>query len=373
MMPDNANLDPLGLIMAPDGTKTTILNALVNFGWEYVYHCHILSHEEMDMMRPVMVAVPPLEADGLSSTITGSGNNRRFVIAWNDNSITETSFLLQRTTNGLTWTDAGTLQSPLAAPNIHEPRSLRDGGSNVNTAYLYRVVAQNTVGYGGAYPSVTARSISDPTPVGPAPTAGPLAPSLLTATLQAGPQARLAFRDNATNEGGFVIERRVLDVGEFTRIAVAPTRSGTGSVTYTDTTILPATQYEYRVAAVNLFGGVPSLSAYSNVANTAASDPLPGAPSNVTAVNGANQGNKRAVALTWSDNALNETSFTIQRATNAAFTTGLNTSTVAANATSVTQTGLSKATTYYFRIRANNAVGSSAWANATPFPIVTNP
>ena len=28
-----------------------------NFGWEYVFHCHILSHEEMDMMRPVTVHV----------------------------------------------------------------------------------------------------------------------------------------------------------------------------------------------------------------------------------------------------------------------------------------------------------------------------
>ena len=25
----------------------------INFGWEYVWHCHILSHEEMDMMRPM--------------------------------------------------------------------------------------------------------------------------------------------------------------------------------------------------------------------------------------------------------------------------------------------------------------------------------
>ncbi|TAK01986.1 MAG: hypothetical protein EPO36_03835 [Chloroflexota bacterium] len=373
MMPDNANLDPMGLIMAPDGTETTILNALVNFGWEYVYHCHILSHEEMDMMRPVLVAVPPLEADGLSATITGVGNNQRFVIAWSDNSITETSFLLQRTTNGLTWTNAGTLQSPLTAPNLHEPRSLRDGGSNVNTAYLYRVVAQNTVGYGGAYPSVTARSFSDPAPVGPPPTAAPLAPSLLTATLQAGPQARLTWRDNATDEGGFVIERRVLGVGEFARIAVAPLRTNTGNVTFTDTTIQPATQYEYRVAAVNLFGGVPTLSAYSLVASTAASDPLPAAPSNLTAVNGANQGNKRAVALTWTDNATNETGFTIQRATNPTFTTGVVNTSVASNAVTATIGNLSKATTYYFRIRANNGVGSSAWVNATPFPIITNP
>jgi len=34
-----------------------IVNKVVNFGWEYVWHCHILSHEEMDMMRPISVNV----------------------------------------------------------------------------------------------------------------------------------------------------------------------------------------------------------------------------------------------------------------------------------------------------------------------------
>ena len=39
---------------------------LVNFGWEYVWHCHILSHEEMDMMRPVSLALPPIKSDTLA-------------------------------------------------------------------------------------------------------------------------------------------------------------------------------------------------------------------------------------------------------------------------------------------------------------------
>lgn len=46
-------------------------NQIVNFKWEYVWHCHILSHEEMDMMRPmsleatsVLPTAPVLEATG---------------------------------------------------------------------------------------------------------------------------------------------------------------------------------------------------------------------------------------------------------------------------------------------------------------------
>src|SRR5207344_2584038 len=43
-----------------DGTvmTTAISNEMTDFSWEYVFHCHILSHEEMDMMRPVTVKVP---------------------------------------------------------------------------------------------------------------------------------------------------------------------------------------------------------------------------------------------------------------------------------------------------------------------------
>lgn len=46
------NTDVNGDPLAP------ITNAMTNFGWEYVWHCHILSHEEMDMMRPITLQVP---------------------------------------------------------------------------------------------------------------------------------------------------------------------------------------------------------------------------------------------------------------------------------------------------------------------------
>ena len=114
------NIDPQG------NPTAAITNQLVNFGWEYVYHCHILSHEEMDMMRPVSLALPPIKAERSHLTTTGTGNNRRVVTAWNDNSITETSFVVQRTTNGTTWTDVGTVTSPLDQPNIHGTRTFTD-------------------------------------------------------------------------------------------------------------------------------------------------------------------------------------------------------------------------------------------------------
>ena len=63
------NTDAAGNPIAP------IVNEIVNFGWEYVWHCHILSHEEMDMMRPVTVTVA-----GIMSGCAGPDVHRGSVI-----------------------------------------------------------------------------------------------------------------------------------------------------------------------------------------------------------------------------------------------------------------------------------------------------
>ncbi|MGW3268293.1 multicopper oxidase domain-containing protein [Streptomyces sp. NPDC001056] len=147
----------------PQGNPTAaISNKLVNFGWEYVIHCHILSHEEMDMMRPESLALPPVKASGLTSTVVGTGSGARIQLQWQDNSINETSFVVQRSSDGTTWSDAGTVASPLDQPNIHETRTFVDPTASVNSSYVYRVVALNTVGYGGEFPSMTVKSVSDP-------------------------------------------------------------------------------------------------------------------------------------------------------------------------------------------------------------------
>jgi hypothetical protein len=334
------NIDPQG------NPTANIINQLVNFGWEYVYHCHILSHEEMDMMRPVSVALPPAQPNGLAF------------------SITETSFVVQRSTNGTTFTDVGTITSSLSQPNIHEPRIFTDPTATVTTAYLYRIVARNTVGYGNGFPTVTVTSVS--------PTAGvnaPAAPSNVVGTLQAGPQVRVTWTDNSTNETRFILERQA-NGGAFTQIATPPARSGTGTVTFTDLLIAPGDTYIYRVSAQNVAGTAgPADSA------PVAIPAVPALPSAFVATNGVSSGNARSVVLTWTDNATNETGYTVQRATNSSFTGNtLNSVTVTADTVTLTQTGLSRNTGYYYRIRANNGpFVFTAWVNATPFPNTTLP
>ena len=135
---------PLNPMMPPDSTggffntdpqgnplTTPITNQTINFGWEYVWHCHILSHEEMDMMRPVSVALPPIKATwpatgAVTPGATGPGGTQSFDLKWNDNSITETAFVVQRTTDGTTWTDVGTVPQPLGDTNTHGQRTFTD-------------------------------------------------------------------------------------------------------------------------------------------------------------------------------------------------------------------------------------------------------
>jgi hypothetical protein len=198
----------------------------------------------------------------------------------------------------------------------------------------------------------------------------PTAPSSLTATLVAGPQIKLSFKDTATNETSFSVERSTDGGATYTVVATLPSLIGTGTVTYLDaiTTSSSNVTYTYRVRAGNIF-----FSPYSKLASVTV-PALPVIPTNFTVVNGPNVKTTRSVILNWIDNSSNETGFTIQRATNSTFTQGLTTLTVGTNITTYTVTGLTRNIQYWFRIRANNGtIISTNWMSASPSPILTNP
>ncbi|MFI7574909.1 hypothetical protein [Micromonospora sp. NPDC049497] len=75
-----------------------------------------------------------------------------------------------------------------------------------------------------------------------------------------------------------------------------------------------------------------------------------------------------AIALAWTGNGSRPpaTSHLLQRATDATFTTGLTSITVAANATRWTDASVIPGVTYHYRIRAENAVSCSTWSNSVP-------
>src|SRR5262249_7231764 len=69
------------------------------------------------------------------------------------------------------------------------------------------------------------------------------------------------------------------------------------------------------------------------------------------------------IDLAWTDNSSNETGFVVDRAMDSNFTTGLTTVALGAGITSLSATGLTDSTTYWFRVRATNAGGASANSN----------
>jgi hypothetical protein len=281
---------------------------------------------------------------------------------WRDNAINETGFIIERSTDGINFS----FLALAPARNNTGNATYTDTTIALQTlpaTYTYRVAAVNPVG-SSAYTVPAGIYVTQ--------VVVPAAPTAMTAVLQAGPQVALTWKDNADNETGFVIQRST-DGTNFSPLGTFAASAGTGSVVATvDATVMPsftAVTYTYRVAATNPGG----TSAFTNIAAVTV-PAMPLAPSNLLAVNGPNKNRARSVVLVWSDNSGNETSFTIQRATNALFTQGLTSTIVGANVTTLTQTGLTRNTQYWYRIRANNgSFISTGWVNATPFPIVTNP
>ena len=148
--------------VGPDGNPITITNDLVNFGWEYVWHCHILGHEENDMMRAMILAVPPVAPSALAATRPVAG---RVALTWTDNSLNETQFTVQRATALIgPWTTLSPVPST-TGPTTGATVTYTDTTVTPGTTYYYRVIANNVVGYAqtfsapaAGYPTLSADS-----------------------------------------------------------------------------------------------------------------------------------------------------------------------------------------------------------------------
>ncbi|HEY3406733.1 MAG TPA: hypothetical protein VGK53_01015, partial [Propionicimonas sp.] len=164
--------------------------------------------------------------------------------------------------------------------------------------------------------------------------------------------------DNASSEAGFTVQRSSDGGVSFTQAGTAPARAGTGNVTWVDSAVTVGSTYQYRVVATSVAGN-------SNASNTVTVTlAVPGTPTITPAPTAARQGTGERVTVRWTDVA-NETGYTIQWSSTAAFTTVAGSGTAAANATTYT-TGTITRQTWYFRMRATNLIGASAWS-----PVVT--
>ncbi len=257
-------------------------------------------------------------------------------LLWTDNANNESNYRVERSLDGFNWTEIATLPAGTV--------SFSSTGLSASTTYSYRVRASNSAGYSGY-----SNTASATTPAAPALTP-PAAPANLAASAVSSSQINLSWSDLSSNESGFEIQRST-DNYTFGQIASV----GAGVTSYSNTSLTANTTYYYRVRAVNSAGS----SAFSSVASatTQATVTVPAAPSNLAA---------RAVSssqinLTWSDGSSNETGFVIQRSTDNY--TFVQIATVGAGVTSYSNTSLTANTTYYYRVRAVNSAGSSAFSN----------
>jgi FtsP/CotA-like multicopper oxidase with cupredoxin domain len=128
----------------PEGNGIAeIQNHYVNFGWEYVWHCHILAHEEMDMMHSLAFAIPPRAPTNLTVSFQGTSA----FLNWNDNSLNETGISIDRADDSAFTTGLTTFRIP---PNT---TAYEDDSIQAGQPYFYRVYASNLVGDTQSYPA----------------------------------------------------------------------------------------------------------------------------------------------------------------------------------------------------------------------------
>jgi lysophospholipase L1-like esterase len=218
-------------------------------------------------------------------------------------------------------------------------------GDVVNSALFGDTIHPNEAGYQLMGDTWAAAVVGDAAPL-------PAAPTGLVASAVAADQINLAWTDNASNEGAFLIERSP-DNATFTQIAYV----GADTTSYSSTGLSNSTTYYYRVRARNSSGD----SSDSDVASatTLSTTPL-ATPASLMALPG-----YAKVYLNWQA-VVGAASYNVKRST----TDGGPYTTVASPAsTNYADTGLANGTTYYYVVSGVAGGGegvASAQASATP-------
>jgi len=282
-------------------------------------------------------ATPPAAPTGLSATVISP---TQIDLDWTDNASDESSTAVERSTDGgSSWAVRDTV-----GPNVE---AYSDTGLTPGTTYHYRVRAQNAGG-SSAYSNTASGTATSVTPA---------APTALSATAASSTLITLAWTDNATDESGTLVERSLDGTNWATVATLAP-----NTQTYDDDTVDAGETYYYRVRAYRLFGADTYYSAYSNTdsdTTPAATNP-PAAPTGLSAVATAPD----SVVLTWTDNATDETGFSIERSPNGS-TGWTEIDTVADDVTTYEDTTVAADTAYWYRVRAHRSTDSvySAYSN----------
>ncbi len=279
------------------------------------------------------------------TTISSSQIN----VTWNDLSLNESSFEIQYSIdsnfNTFTSLSAQLNTTTSAITNLSEAAT-----------YYVRIRALNGSSFSNYSSSLSATTFLN-------------SPNNLQASTASTSQINLTWTDNSSVESGYTIQYST----DSSLLTNSQTKTVATNATSASITGLSAnTTYYFKVQATH---STLAASAFSNIANakTNTNPTAPNAPSNLTAL----ATSSSTINLSWTDNATDETGFTLEQATTSTFAAPVTTTTYAANITTATISGLTASTPYYYRVKATNAVGSSSVSNTatatTQAPAAVNP
>jgi hypothetical protein len=343
---------------------TAIVNAMTNFGWEYVWHCHMLSHEEMDMMRPMSLKpIHALPAAPVLSFTKGAGTVIN--LAWTDgtpvsyldphtwtlnSSKAEIGYRIERAPITAAGTAGAWAKLSTALANQTQTTDEVAGSAK----FFYRVVAWNAEGESTSNAVMTADPPGFPTAVTPTASNGKVVLNWTAPT-----------SDGGAPITGYAVQRSVDNGGTWTTVSA---NSGTNATTGTVTGLTNGTSYVFRVAAVNAAG----TSTWSATTAPVVPDVLPAAPTIGKATAGDTQ-----VTLTWTAPTANGGSapsgYQIQKSINGG--TAWTTAVANTNSTAVSAvvTGLTNGTAIVFRVAAINGMGVGSNSGSSTSVTPTGP
>ncbi|MEX2235377.1 MAG: fibronectin type III domain-containing protein [Cyclobacteriaceae bacterium] len=329
------------LINTTAADATSFTDTGLTSGTIYYYRIRAINSGGESAYTAEANATPMALPASPTQLIATSASSTSINLSWTDGSTNETGFQVERSsTSGSGFSLINTTTASAT--------SFLDTGLTSGTIYYYRIRAINSSGQSAYTAEANATTM-----------AVPASPTALIASATSSSSINLTWSDGSTNETAFQVERSLSSGSGFALVAT----TAANAVAHADNGLNPTTTYYYRVRAINTVGN----SSYTPVVNATTLVPVPGAPSGAVAT----AMSSTSIDLGWTDNASNEVEFEIERSETSGNGFVL-VGTVGANTVSFSDTSLISGITYYYRIRATNAGGPSAYStevNATTMPI----